>query len=129
MKYLMAVFIHHFVRNPPVYKRDNIRNVNLKPTRFRGISFLFFHASQLLWCSATMYTHWFDDIAIWENEKWIWSTSIITRREHWCIKHEDIFRNFIIGLQEIRLLLLRKAWQPIAKSIFKPTVLIQIHFL
>lgn len=47
---------------------------------------------------------------------------------NWCIKHEDIFRNFIIGLQEIRLLLLRKAWQPIAKSIFKPTVLIQIHF-
>lgn len=48
---------------------------------------------------------------------------------NWYIKHEDIFRNFIIGLQEIRLLLLRKAWQPIAKSIFKPTVLIQIHFL
>lgn len=50
-------------------------------------------------------------------------------RNNWYIKHEDIFRNFIIGLQEIRLLLLRKAWQPIAKSIFKPTVLIQIHFL
>lgn len=46
-------------------------------------------------------------------------------RNNWYIKHEDIFRNFIIGLQEIRLLLLRKAWQPIAKSIFKPTLFIK----
>lgn len=129
MKYLMAVFIHHFVRNPPVYKRDNIRNVNLKPTRFRGISFFSF--TLLNYYDAQQPCIRTDSMILQYGKTKSGSGVLVLSHagNNWCIKHEDIFRNFIIGLQEIRLLLLRKAWQPIAKSIFKPTVLIQIHFL